>query len=106
MNLEEKVKSVKVIIMGNMQVGKTCIIKSYMENQSMRGKHISNTANIVQDFVKTVNVELDSGLNQRLKLNIWDAAGDQNVHNLAHLFVKDVQCGILVYSVDSKISFD
>ena len=76
MNLEEKVKSVKVIIMGNMQVGKTCIIKSYMENQSMRGKHISNTANIVQDFVKTVNVELDSGLNQRLKLNIWDAAGD------------------------------
>ena len=39
-------------------------------------------------------------------MNIWDAAGDQNVHNLAHLFVKDVQCAILVYSVDSKISFD
>ena len=31
MDVEEKVKSVKVIIMGNMQVGKTCIIKSFME---------------------------------------------------------------------------
>ena len=52
------------------------MIKSFMEKASMKGKHIANTANIVQDFVKTVNVELDTGSNQLLKLNIWDAAGD------------------------------
>ena len=62
--------------MGNSRVGKTCIIKAFMENASMKGKHIGHTNNIVQDFVKTVNVELDNGTNQHLKLNIWDAAGD------------------------------
>ena len=63
MDMEEKEKSAKVIIMGNTRVGKTCIIRSFMENSSMKGKHIANTSNIVQDFVKTVNVELDSGAN-------------------------------------------
>ena len=61
-----------------------------MENASMKGRHIGHTNNIVQDFVKTVSVDLDSGGSQHLKCNIWDAAGDQNVLSLAHLFVKDV----------------
>ena len=28
------------------------------------------------------------------------------MHNLAHLFVQNVQCGILVYAIDSRLSFD
>ena len=76
--------------MGNSRVGKTCMIKAFMENASMKGRHIGNTNSVVQDFQKYINVELDSGAQQSLKLNIWDAAGDQNIHNLAHLFVKDV----------------
>ena len=39
-------------------------------------------------------------------MNIWDAEGDANVHNLAHLFLKDAKVGILVYSIDNKNSFD
>ena len=38
-------------------------------------------------------------------MRIWDAAGDNEIHNLAHLFVKDVQCGILVYAINSQLSF-
>ena len=75
--------------MGNSRVGKTCLIKAFMENASMKGRTIGHT-NIVQDFQKHVSVELDSGDKQSLRLNVWDAAGDQNNHNLAHLFVKDV----------------
>ena len=37
---------------------------------------------------------------------IWDAAGDTAAHNLAHLFLKDANVGILVYSIDNKNSFD
>lgn len=77
-----------------------------MENASQKGRHIGHTNNVVNDFVRTVNVDTDYDQSQLLKMNIWDAAGDQNVHNLAHLFVKDVQCGILTYSVDSRMSFD
>ena len=61
---------------------------------------------MVQDFHKKVTVDNDDGTVTNLTLNIWDAAGDSNVHNLAHLFVHNVQCGILVYGVDSKVSFD
>ena len=37
----------------------------------------------------------------------WDIAGDGNViYNLSHLFMRDVQVAVLVYSIDSKKSFD
>ena len=39
-------------------------------------------------------------------LNIWDAAGDGDVHNLAHMFVRDLQVCVLVYSIDSDISYN
>ena len=60
----------------------------------------------MQDFRKATKVENDDGTITNLQLNVWDAAGDNNVHNLAHLFVQNVQCGILVYAIDSRLSFD
>ena len=76
-----------------------------MYNESQRNQRYSQT-NMVNDFVKSTSVEQEDGTNVHLTLNIWDAAGDNNVHNLAHLFVQNVQCGILVYGIDSRISFD
>lgn len=60
---------------------------------------------MVSDFCKIIEVVVD-GTRQRVKLNIWDAAGDGDVHNLAHLFVRDVNVGILCYGINSKTSFD
>ena len=51
-------------------------------------------------------VEGEDGQDCKLQLNIWDAAGDNNVRNLAHLFVNNVQCGILVYAINSETSFE
>ena len=59
---------------------------------------------MVSDFCKIIDVVVD-GRKHRIKLNIWDAAGDNDVHNLAHLFVRDVQVGILVYGINSQVSF-
>ena len=61
---------------------------------------------MVNDFVKVIKVENDDGTITNLKLSIWDCAGDNNVHNLAHLFTQNVQCAILVYAIDSRLSFD
>ena len=62
--------------------------------------------NTLQDFTKTMKVKNDDGTITNLKLNLWDAAGDNNIHNIAHLFLRDVQLAILVYSIESKLSFD
>ena len=50
--------------------------------------------------------EDENGTRTNLRMRIWDAAGDNSVGNLAHLFVRDVQCGILVYAINSRKSFD
>lgn len=60
---------------------------------------------LVSDFCKIIEVN-EGGKKHRVKLNIWDAAGDNKVHQLAHLFVRDVQVGILVYGINSRQSFD
>ena len=48
-------KESKVIFMGNRDVGKTSIIKSYIENRSMRGQILDRTG-VMEDFTKLVNV--------------------------------------------------
>ena len=42
----------------------------------------------------------------QIELNLWDSAGDANIHNLVHLFVKKVKVVCLCYSIDSKASFE
>ena len=98
-------KTSKIIFMGNPNVGKTSIIDAYMEGGSQRGK-AKQATRVIQDFTKVINVADSKGGHHPLKLNIWDAAGDATVHNLAHLFLKEAQVGVLCYAIDNKNSFD
>ena len=65
-----------------------------------------NPTPVMQDASKTVTVQSSSGQNTKLQLNFLDAAGEANIHNLAHLFARDIQCGVLVFSIDSKHAFE
>ena len=72
----------------------------------MEGKETlsRDRTNIMDDSYKIIDVE-DEGKTHRLKLNIWDAAGDNRTADLAHMFVRDVQAAVLVYSITSNQSF-
>ena len=98
-------KKAKVIFRGEHKVGKTSIIRAFIENELQNNLSYKPT-NVVSDFSKTIQVRGDDGANTRLQLNIWDAAGEAGVHDLAHLFLRGVQCGVLIFSIDSKRSFD
>ena len=91
--------------MGNKDVGKTSIINSFLSSQSIKGQKKEFT-NVMQDYSKVINVNDSDGRNHELTLNIWDAAGDENIHNLAHLFLSGAQVGVLCYSIDDKRSYD
>ena len=92
-------RSAKIIVMGNQQVGKTSIIRAFTANKTMQT--VVGPSLTVTDQTKTVRVEDENGVRTNLRMRIWDAAGDNNINNLAHLFVRDVQCGILVYAINS-----
>ena len=98
-NEEDEIIQAKVIFMGDHAVGKTSIIRTFMEGKAQRNNSVIRTT-MVSDFCRVIEVTVD-GRKHRIKLNIWDAAGDGDVHNLAHLFVRDVQVGILVYRINS-----
>ena len=102
-SLADSTEVAKVVFVGDKSVGKTSIIKSFMENRSAPA---TQPTLAVSDFTKVMEVAGEDGKMQRVKLNIWDAAGDQNVHNIAHLFMRDVQVGILCYSIESMSSFN
>ena len=57
---EVQEKQSKIILMGNLQVGKTSIIQSFMENSSMREKKVLKT-DVIQDFTKIIDVSDSEG---------------------------------------------
>lgn len=59
---------------------------------------------MLDDFTRLMKVNHENKTHT-IRLNIWDAAGEGNVHDLAHLFVRDVQVGVLVYSINSLVSY-
>ena len=97
-----ELKTAKIIFMEEAKVGKTSIIQTFMQGTSQTQE---KPTSIVSDFCKRIEVN-EAGRTQPLQLNIWDAAGDASVHNLAHLFLRDTQVGVLCYSITSKKSFD
>ena len=60
----------------------------------------------MEDYTKAITVKDNSGKQHELTLNIWDAAGDERLHNLAHLFLGGAQVGVLCYAIDDKRSYD
>ncbi|XP_043918330.1 dnaJ homolog subfamily C member 27 [Protopterus annectens] len=89
---------VKVISMGDAEVGKSCIIKRYCEKR------------FVPKYLATIGI--DYGVtkvqvrDREIKVNIFDMAGHPFFYEVRNEFYKDTQGVILVYDVSQKESFE
>ncbi|XP_077990113.1 dnaJ homolog subfamily C member 27-like [Glandiceps talaboti] len=89
---------VKIISMGNAEVGKSCIIKRYCEKR------------FVSKYLATIGI--DYGVtkvpikDKDVKINIFDMAGHPIFFEVRNEFYKDSQGAILVYDVCERSSFD
>ncbi|XP_038626923.1 dnaJ homolog subfamily C member 27 isoform X1 [Tachyglossus aculeatus] len=89
---------IKVISMGNAEVGKSCIIKRYCEKR------------FVPKYLATIGI--DYGVtkvqvrDREIKVNIFDMAGHPFFYEVRNEFYKDTQGAVLVYDVGQKESFD
>ena len=98
---DEKVqtKDVKVIILGETGVGKTSIINRFINDEF-------NPDNDIETLGSTFFRKSIKRQNTVYKLQIWDSIGQEKYHSITRLFIKGSNIVLLVYSIDSRKSFE
>ena len=95
---ENELPSIKITLIGNPGVGKTCIISRYMDNIFEENSGSTIGANYTE---KTITKN-----NKEYQLDIWDTAGQDQFQSLGKHFYKDSYIVCLVYDITSQISLD
>ena len=91
---------VKVVLLGESGVGKTCIISQFTEHKFDQNVLSSLSAQFVS---KTIEY-LDFG--KAIKFDIWDTVGQERFRSMAKIFYKDAKVIIFVYDITSQKTFD
>ena len=89
----------KVVLLGETGVGKTSIITRYVSNTFSQYVMTSTGSSFVSK-----NIILDE--NNKVKLQIWDTAGQEKYRSLAKIFYQSTAVAILVYDITTKSSFE
>ena len=95
--LESGLPSVKMILLGEAGVGKTSIIKRFLNNKFKDGEASSLTMTYAGKTIKHGEKEIS--------LDIWDTIGQERFRSLSSLFLKNANIIVLVYSIVSSESF-
>ena len=96
---ETKPIVLKILILGDILVGKTSLLQSYIE-----GKFIKiNLGTIGLDY-KLKNVEMEDG--KTITIQIWDTAGGERFRAITKNYYNGAHGIILIYDVTNKNSFD
>lgn len=95
----KKQSLIKVIILGDSGVGKTSLMRQYV-NKTFTNNY---KATLGADF-SIKEIDIDS--NQRAVIQIWDTAGQERFQSLGVAFYRGADCCMLVYDVTNLLSFE
>ncbi|XP_056010295.1 uncharacterized protein LOC130051744 isoform X2 [Ostrea edulis] len=88
---------VKVVIIGDSNVGKTSIAQRFVDDTFH--EHTSNSVG-ASYFVKHLEIE-----DRKVYFQIWDTAGQENFRSLVPMYLRNAKIALLVYDITSMISF-
>jgi small GTP-binding protein len=93
------IETFKVVLLGEMGVGKTSIIAQFMD-QTFQEDLQSSTGGTFSSKTFTY------GGGKLLKFEIWDTAGQERYRSLTTMFYKDANAACLVYDITRKLTFE
>ena len=96
--MSQPIPEIKMILLGESGVGKTSIIKRYLQDRF----DLNETSTLSMSYVGQLK-EIDG---QKIQLNIWDTIGQEKYRSISKLFLNETKIVILVYSIVSKRSFE
>ena len=94
----EKTISVKMIIVGSVNVGKTSLVTRYATGSFQEVTKSTSNASFI------TKTKIIDGIKYEIKL--WDTAGQEKYRSLTKIFIKDAKIALLVYAIDDKKSFE
>ena len=89
---------IKFIMIGNSDVGKTSLMVRYFDSQ-----FLENTKASIGVDVKVQRLEM---LDKKVKLYVFDTAGQERMRSITKSYYRQAMGVILVYDVTSQTSFD
>ena len=92
-------ENVKVVLLGEIGVGKACIITRFIT-----GEFNPNTISSVHTQYKYTKQMIFN--DKAIKFDIWDTAGQERFRYIARIFYKDAKIICLCYDITSKESFE
>ena len=97
--IDHKIYQYKIILIGDIAVGKTCVLSRFMNN-TFTDIYKCNVG--VDYHSKTVTFDNKIGY----ELNIWDTCGEERFRSVSHLYYKDVNAILLIFDLTNRESFD
>lgn len=93
-------KSLKVVLLGNSNVGKTSIVQRFAFDKSKDVNAATLGAMFISKYLDIPQTDIT------VKFNLWDTAGQEKYHSLAATYYKDAVIAFVVYDITCKKTFE
>lgn len=91
-------RSLKVVLVGDTKVGKSCILSRFVQGTFDRNMPATIGAAFLTKVIQTPNGQV--------RLQLWDTAGQEKFKSLAPMYYRSSAVAVLVYDVTQKTSLD
>ena len=96
--MDNKILKIKVILVGESQVGKTSLINQYINNEDT----LTYLATMGSDkSLKNINIK-----GKEVTLEIFDTVGQPDYRLVNKIFMKNTDIALIVYDITNRESFD
>ncbi len=89
----------KLIMIGDSGTGKSSLINRYIKNEFDLDYKVTIGKNLFDSGVEFASKKIDIDENYRIRLQIWDTAGQESFRSIVKSFYRNATAVILVYSL-------